>query len=213
MERNYYSINYETSDEITGKDYPQADCLNIDEIGKFSSWELNKNEKILKFKLNNKSKLTDVISVLEINTGFLISPKVKAIFDDFNLMRHQYFEASVETKSGVSKYYWLHLSEPNLSKLIDYKKSTFYETEFTFKKEQINIDSFEHYQKLKSKDKEASFGVKLEQICFSNKFDNTLDLFAFLPFNNEVFISEKLKKELVKNEIFSFKISDADVFI
>lgn len=211
MKPNYYKINYELDDKITGKGYPQVNCLNVNEIGNFSSWELNKKKTILKFELNKKSKLTDVLSVLEINTGFLISPKVKKILDQFKLMRHQYFDATIETDNGTFNYYWLHLTEPDLVKKIDYNKSIFYETEYTFKKDIIILDNFEHYQMLKSQDKEACFGVTSEQIFFSDSFDKTLDLLTFLPFNNDIYISEKLKNVLIENNILSFNITQTSV--
>ena len=211
MEKKYFNINYELDNKITGKGYPQVNCLNLNDIGKFSSWELNKEKTVLKFELNKKSKLTDVLSVLEINTGFLISAKVKKIFNDFKLMRHQYFDATIETNEGIFDYYWLHLTEPDLVKKIDYKKSIFYETEYTFKKKIIFLDNYEQYQKLKSKDEEASFGVTAEHIFFSSSFDKTIDLFTFLPFNNDIYISERLKNALVENNIYSFNIKQSNV--
>ena len=213
MTRKYYTINYELNDQITGRDYPQVDCLNVNEIGKFSSWELLSNNPLIKFELKKRCKLTDVLSVLELTSGFLISPKIKELFDKFSLMRHQYFDATVQTKDGVFQYYWLHLSDPDLTKKIDYKNSVFYETEWTFKKGKIALDSYENYQKLKSKDTAASFGVKLEEIAFSNSFDTKLDMFTFLPFNNKIYISEKLKNALVENNIISFKIEEATNFL
>jgi hypothetical protein len=208
----FYTIDYELNDKIVGKDYPQVSCLNTNIIGKFSSWELYKNNPLIKFELQKRSKLTDVLSNIELTTGFLISKKVKEIFDQFHLMRHQYFNATIETKEGLFEYFWLHLTEPDLTKKIDYKKSVFYETEYTFKKEKISLDSFEHYQKLKSKDKDASFGVKLDKITFSDSFDKTLDIFTFLPFDNQIYISKKLKIKLEENNINSFKIEEATNF-
>jgi hypothetical protein len=214
MKNKYYTINYELDDKITGRDYPQVNCLNVDEIEKFSSWELHKKTPVIKFELKKRCKLTDVLSILEINTGFLISPKVKNIFDQFHLMRHQYFEATIQSKDGnLHQYYWLHLTEPDLTKKIDYEKSIFYETEWTFRKELIKLDSYKHYEKLKAKDTEASFGVRLDKIALSDSFDKNLDLFKFTPFGINVYISERLKNALVENNIISFKIEEATNFL
>ncbi len=142
--------------------------------------------------------------------GFLISQKVREVLDNFHLMGHQYFSAVVQTKNDMHHYYWLHLCEPVLAHQINYEESVFFRTEYTFREEKIQINSFEHYQELKNQDKTAAFGVELDEIVLSNTFDRTLDLFSFLPFDNNVYITEQLANALAANHIQGFVFERTD---
>ena len=61
-------------------------------------------------------------------------------------MRHQYFDSTVEDNEESFQYFWLHLSEPDLAKQLDYQRTVFYRTEWTFRKKRIQLLSFNHYQ-------------------------------------------------------------------
>ena len=125
-------------------------------------------------------------------------------------MRHQYFSAAVQTKQGMQNYSWLHLCDPELTHQINFAESVFFRTEYTFREEQISIDSFDHYQELKNQDKTAAFGVELDEIVLSDTFDQSLDLFTFLPFDDNVYITERLANALAHNQIKGFIFERAD---
>ena len=158
---------------------------------------------LLKFRLKNKAKLTDVLSsTAGPFTDFLINQKVKEIIDSSHIMQHQFFKALIEKGRQEYDYYWLHLSQPDLINALDYEKSEFYQTEWELlNKGTIKIKSFEHYQNLKAKDKEGAFGVSLKKIVMTEKFDRSLDLFFLLPFDFNIYISESLKVKLEQNGI------------
>lgn len=208
----YYTLKNDLDDKIVGKDYPQVDCLTMHQAHLITSWHLFDPKPNLKFKLKKRAILTDVLNKSAISsTGFLINSKTKGIFDEFNMMRHQYFDTTVETKKGeVLNYFWLHLTEPQLTEELDFHKTVFYETEWTFRKEPITLNSYNHYKELKAKDTEASFGVEIDKIALSDNFDNNLDMFTFLPFDNKVYISERLKNAIEENEIIGFKIEKVE---
>lgn len=211
---NYYILKNDLDEKIVGKDYPQVDCLTMHQAHLITSWRLFDPKPNLKFKLKKRALLTDVLNKSAISSaGFLINLKMKKIFDEFNIMRHQYFDASVEAKNGeILNYFWLHLTEPQLTEKLDFNKTIFFETEFTFRKQTILLKSYNHYKDLKEKDSEASFGVELEKIALSDNFDNSLDMFTFLPFDKNVYISERLKNTIEENEIKGFKIEKATNF-
>ncbi len=210
----YYTLKNDLDDKIVGKDYPQVDCLTMHQAHLITSWHLFDPKPNLKFKLKKRAVLTDTLKDITIGggTGFLINTKTKGVFDKFNIMRHQYFDASVETQKGeVLNYFWLHLTEPQLTEKLDFHRTLFYRTEWTFRKEPIILNSYNHYKELKAKDTEASFGVEIDKVALSDNFDSDLDMFTFLPFDNKVYISERLKNAIEENGIIGFKIEKVDV--
>lgn len=183
--------------------FPQVECLTAFTAEAISPWRIHDCTDIsLSFNLKKKAELTDVVTHM---TGpsedFLISKKMKDVVDSCNIMRHQYFNAIIKSKEETHNYYWLHLSQPELTRIIDYKESEFIQTEWCVEKDIIRLDSYEHYTRLKSQDKDASFGVNIKKIVMSEEFDRTLDLFYLLPFDDSVYVSEKLKKKIEESEI------------
>ena len=53
----------------------------------------------------------------------------------------------------------------------------------------------------------------MEKIALSDSFDKSLDLFTFLGFDNNIYISKKLKKAIEENNVIGFKIREATNFI
>ncbi len=216
MKFEYYTISNSTDEKIVGREYPQVDCLTQARAHAISSWQTYSNVKTLKFELNKKAKLTDVLSDVSLSgsTGLLINDKVKAIFEKFNLMNHQYFDAIVVTpKDGEIPYSWLHLSDPEMIHKLDYTKSIFFRTEYTFREEEIELASYAEYERHMDDDKDASFGVELDKIALNDSFDRSIELFTFLPFDNEIYISKELCDELLNNEITGIELEKASNFI
>lgn len=194
MEKTYYILQKETYNI-----YPQVDCLSVFQAQQISAWNMiSPVEPSLRFRLKNKAKLTDVLSsTAGPFTDFLVNQKFKDAIESSHIMQHQFFKAIVEKGKQEYDYYWLHLSQPTLINALDYEKSEFYQTEWEFlDKGTIKINSFEHYQTLKAKDREGSFGVSLKKIVMTEKFDRTLDLFFLLPFDFNIYISKALKDKL-----------------
>ena len=199
MGKKYYILQKKTY-----RIYPQDDCLSVFQAQQISSWKMFSDVKPkLSFCLKNKAKFTDVLSTTAGPfTDFLISSKVKEIIDSSHIMRHQFFNASIKTVNNEYKYYWLHLSQPDLIDALNYEESEFHQTEWEIlNKGTIKIKSYEHYMELKSKDKDKSFGASLNKIVMTEKFDKSLDLFFLLPFDFNVYVSEALKDKLERNGI------------
>ena len=204
-------MTYSTGKEI-GRNYPQLHCLTQFYAHQLSSWEFPAFIPKLEFELNKTAKLTDVLSNAAISGfGFIVNDKVKDVLSKFNLMTHRFYDVKViMPKTGeVLSYYYLHPCNPDLTRLIDYKKSVFYETKWTFRENIIKIKSYDHYKELKAQDKKAMFGVDLDEIYVNGNFDKSLDLFAFLPFANSTYVTNRLKDELEKNNIKGLTFEDA----
>ena len=181
MKKKYYILQKETYSI-----YPQVDCLSVLQAQQISSWKMFQDVKPkLSFRLKNKAKLIDVLSsTAGPFTDFLVNSKVKEIFDSSHVNKEY-------------EYYWLHLSQPNLIDALSYEESEFRQTEWVFlNKGSINIKSYSHYTELKAKDKEGSFGVSLDKIAMTEKFDRTLDMFFLLPFDFNIYVSETLKDKM-----------------
>lgn len=204
----YYCITNSTSKDI-GKTYPQLHCSTQHNASIISSWSFPDSSLILNFELNKSSKITDVLSDASILArGFIVNEKVKSLLSDYKLMTHRYYDVTIKSSKIDSsmKYYWLHLCQPDLVNNIDYKRSIFYETRWEVREDIIELSSYSDYELLKKNDKKAMFGVELDKIYLSDSFNRDLDLFTFLPFSNQVYISNRLSEALMKNMITGINI-------
>ncbi|MRX48473.1 hypothetical protein [Pedobacter puniceum] len=207
----YFRMTYSTGKEI-GRDFPQLHCLTQIYAHQLSAWEFPSFVPKLEFELNKTAKLTDVLSNAAISGfGLLMNDKMKETLSKFNLMKHKFYDAKIIIpKTGEEiPFNYFHPCDPDLSRLLDYDKSVFYETKWTSRVDIIRINSYDHYKELKSQDKKAMFGVKLDEIYVNNLFDKTLDLFVFLPFANSTYVTKRLKDELEKNNIKGLTFEDA----
>lgn len=191
--------------------YPKVDCLTIFQAQLIDSRKIYSGIKpTLKFQLKRKNgRMTDVLSTTAgPTTDFLISERLKNIIDRANIMRHQYFDALVINANDEYTYHWLHLSQPELINGLDYKKSIFYQAEWGFdNKKPITIESYGHYESLKTKDNDGSFCVGLDKIVLADTFDRSLDMFFLLPFDSNVYVSEELKCKIEENKITGIEFS------
>lgn len=203
MNKKYYIIK----PSIKGI-YPQVKCDSVPVMQLITPWKkFQENLISLDFTLDNRARITDVLSKLYGPiTDLLVNEKFKNIVSDCRIMNHQFFKASVKTKKEKLTYYLLHLSQPDLVNFIDYKRSLFYETEWEFRKCPIKIDSYEHYERLLAQDKEAKFGVSIDKLVMNVDFDGSIDLFFLLPFDINVYISERMKKLIEENSITGLDI-------
>jgi hypothetical protein len=207
----YFNVTNSTGKE-TGRAFPQLHCLTQAYAHSLSYWEFPSFTPKLHFELQKTAKLTDVLSQASISaSGLLVNEKVRDLLTQFDLMRHNYYEAKIILpKTGEElKYYWLHLCQPELTLQLDYDRSVFYETEWTFRENVIKINSYDHYKRLKAEDTEAKFGVELDEIFVRPDFDMGLDIFTFLPFSSPLIMSSRLKDALEANNVSGLEYAEA----
>lgn len=82
----------------------------------------------LRFELEEKAILTDIISVsnLDYAVGFFMNEKAKNIFQKFKVITHKYYDGALNVKGKILSYSWLHIVNSSFSG-IDFLNSTFSE--------------------------------------------------------------------------------------
>lgn len=170
------------------------------------------------FIVHASAKLTDLLSAAPVYGGFLISERLKSIFDRFNIAPHKFYRAKVKYKKKFFEdYYWMHII-CNLSDLVDYKKSTFYiYYNYVHNLGFIDIHSKEEYfhkkAKIENDNPDKVVTVWADKIYLSNSFDRNLDLFEIGTFNANYFISTPLKHALLEEKIAGCSIASAENLI
>lgn len=138
-------------------------------------------------------------------SDILISSNLYKWVKSFNILTHSVFPAQIQTGHNIEIYNYIHLYGLPFVDLIDYDKSSFVRTEWTIPQDTILLESFNHYQQLKSQDKTGAFGVSFDTLILSNKCE-VLDLFFPFPFDNTIFISERLAEKLIQSNYTELSI-------
>ena len=193
----FYSLSPIITDEIK---YPQVECPTPFTIQQLNPWKELTIIPTLKFKLKNKAKFTDLLSTtISLGNDLLVSSRLLEIFKHHRILSYNDIPSIVTSKGEVREYHWIHFYGPNMVKLIDFPKSIFVETEWTFPKGPIKIESFEHYLALKNNDGLGAFGVSVDKVVLNKNFN--LDLFFIFPFDSTVFISDALRSEILNKDL------------
>lgn len=201
MKKSYYTIDIEIDRKIMGNCYPQIETIKpIDIAESLSSWYFPENNILFEITLHKNALMTDILSNFQTNSsGLIVSKRLKDILDNFKLMEHKYYPVSIKDRNEI--YYWLHLSDMQLSYDLDYNHSSFNQTKYNSIQNEILLSSFSEYELLK-KMHGASFGVRLKETKLHTDDLKKLDLLKFIPFTGvNLFISEDLKLALEENKI------------
>ena len=172
----------------------------------------------LRFELHEKAKLTDIVSAGNIITrGFLINEKVKTIFEICKLPAHKYYDATLNVKGTIHKYYWLHLLYNDIDG-IDYINSSFYATYAFNKMEGIPLKSTDDYWAKQEAyvNEEKILTIRAERIKLLStfgKFDMITFLCPLLRMVGNIFISSDLKDKLEKEKITGIDIESQDILL
>lgn len=220
---SYFILDFASASKETGTQFPQVQKMSVGydydtsnsiyAVGKcrFSFPDFKPN--LDSFVLHPKANLTDVISISLINgAGFLISEKFKKLLQDFNIVQHKFYPASViHEELTNSNYYWMHIIN-DLTDYVNYKRSKFFiYKNFSINAGTISIESKEHFLKRKDELKKANpkqtVTIWAETICFNSKFDTTLDFFDVSTFDAKYYISERLAESIINSKITGMKIS------
>ncbi len=192
----------------------QLFCTSQAYAHQLSAWTFPNVTPILQFDLEKGAKQSDIMSDGSINgLGFIMNDKSKSIFEQFHVMKHQFYDVTIHQPNTGDQffYHWLHLCDLELSKQIDYSMSMFIETEWGLDDVgPIEIKSFNHYLELKKKDHDGKFSVNIREIHLSDQFDKQLDLFALIPFETRLIASERLVHTIIKEEITGLSYTEID---
>lgn len=133
------------------------------------------------FIVSGKAKLTDLLSVSVMHGGFLISQKLKNLFEQHKLPLHKFYPAKVNFKKEFFQYYWIHIIS-KFDYFVDFSKSSFF-VYYNFSKNLgcIDISSQEELiakeQRLKNTNPGKTIAIWAETIVLKSSFDSSLDLF------------------------------------
>jgi hypothetical protein len=208
----------------TGPEYPQVQEMAPEYIYKApdSVYALSKAVEQLPnftpnlnyFVVQSRAKLTDLLSVAPVHGGLLVSSQLKYLLDKHNLTPiHKFYPANVQHKKQFHHYFWLHII-CNLTDQVDYPNSTFfiyhnYKNNLGY----VSIESKEDFTQQKEKIKRDNPGKTItiwaETIKLNKEFNAAIDLFEIGTFDNNYYISERLRAALVSEKITGCEISPA----
>ena len=208
MQNKFYILRNDVDPKVIGKNFTQI--YMRPDIQNFSSWRFPDKSLSFQAELEDKSIVTDFLNTAAATpTGFFISERTRHLLEQFSLMQHHFYSVEVEKDNEVFQYYWLHLCDLKLVDHLDYGQSTFFETRFNSRVNSIELDSLQNYQKLKD-EKDFSFGVEIENIVFQPSYPG-YEMLTLLPFAPRVFISQRLRDELIEAGITGFTCAEEKI--
>ncbi len=181
--------------------------------GTFPDFEPDLNSLVM----HGWAKPTDLVSSF-LSDGFIVSAKLKLLFQQFHLPPIHYYPAKViYKKNDLIGYYFMHIIS-DYTDFVDYSKSSFIASgNFNSNPAPIILTSKKEYIEESEKLKEDFFvdklpyrSIKSEKICFNAGFDQSLEGFKIGPFNINFYISENLKDALIKDSITGCDIKLTD---
>lgn len=220
MANKYYLLDNSTGDDV-GNVFPQTDGLPIGydrdsetSMTKLRSHEFPRVAPDLRFNLAPKALLTNVVGVGNVvAVGLLVDEKLRRILDEFNIMRHAFYDATVMAHGIRYRYYWLHIVPEDHSG-IDFKRSRFatYEASFFQLGKISNVECGSEEELIHHIDNTPGFG--LEKIMLTPEFmAKQYDMFFFprISTNPVIIISDRLCQRLIEEEITGIVIMRQDV--
>ena len=215
----YYILSNATDEKEIGKKYPQ--CKGVPEgytftwydepnsMTKLTNEEFPKEKPDLVFELHEKAILTDVISPDNISArGMLINEKTKELLNNFKLLEHRIYPATLFANRQMHKYYWVHFYKDNFSGL-DFKNSNFIEVNLMKRKiKSVDVNSLEDYNFFRKNKEKKSNSIVAEKLILNDSFKN-LDVFLFPLVHDYLIISKKIYECFQDNQISGVKYKEA----
>lgn len=199
MESAYYIIKPAVDTPETGNAYPAAESYDDydfnapNSVHKLNFREFPNFEPDIRFKLAKGAKLTDMLSQAAISAhGFLINEKLKNAFEQFKIVPHKYYPATVEDHQGnVHQYFWLHLVWKKSTEPINFPHSKFRVRKFSKILDHLQLNSYEEF-----KNKSEELG-HIKTIDFENLVISNVDYDIFiLGLSINVYTNENTRKTL-----------------
>jgi hypothetical protein len=152
--------------------------------------------------LKPKAKLTDFVefSPCFYNCPFLISGRVRNVFLNHHLQKHDVFRAAIVDKDKRYDYWLYHFPRMN-DDIYNYSKSTF--SVYGRRLSDKDLYSFESAERKRNSPKD-NYGLGPDTAWLNEKFDSNLDLFALET--GQIIISEKLKISLERLKVTGVNI-------
>jgi hypothetical protein len=194
----YYILTPAVGTKETGMAYPAVESFEDYDFNKATSvYKLDSDSfpdfvPDIRFQLAKGAKLCDIMGQGTISAcGLLISQNVKDVLDQFNLVPHKYFPATIEDKGTTHQYYWVHFVWEDGIKYLDFAKSKFKIKRASKDLGEVEIQSLHD---LHTKQGELGF-IKMIHNYEYTFLNPNCDLFIH-PLNKTIFVSENLKTKM-----------------
>jgi hypothetical protein len=195
---NYYILKPAVDTEETGHVFPAVESYDdYDFNAPNSVHKLNFREfpdfiPDIRFKLAKGAKLCDMMGQATINAnGFLISKKLKDVFEKGNIVLHRFYPATIEAKGCLYNYFWFHLIWNEGIELVDFTQTLF---EYKISKSEKTTCMLNNYSEYVKKKKSLGYFNPLRAIKITlrkNNFDLIIN-----PLGSSVLINKNLKNEI-----------------
>jgi hypothetical protein len=213
MSTEYFIIKPAVGTLETGMAYPAVESYDdydfnaTNSVHKLNYREFPDFEPDIRFKLAKGANLTDMLSQAAISAhGFLINEKIKTAFEQFKIVPHKYYPATIEDHEGnIHQYFWLHLVWEDWKNIIDWKNSSFFIRRVSKNLGSIDISSYDDFL---SKKKELGVVkmIDFEKVTLKSKIE--FDLFTQLK--SDVYSTKPLKEYTEHNSFSGVDFSIAE---
>ena len=213
MNNKYFILKPAVDTPETGNAYPAAesydnyDFMAPNSVHKLNFREFPDFEPDIRFKLAKGAKLTDMLSQAAISAhGFLINKKLKDTFEQFKIVPHKYYPATIEDNQGnFHQYFWMHLVWKEAKDFIKWEDSKFYKKRLSKNLGDVSIKKEEDILSEREKCDVATL-IDFTTISFKN---HDFDMFLINYFT-EIYVSKKAAETLTKNKLTGIETISAD---
>jgi hypothetical protein len=158
---------------------------------------------VYNLELNANAIRTDYLDAIDITTGFVISPRFKAILETCHLPPHRFYPIKVEHKGMTLDYFWFH-HIADIYRHIDLMASSvtiFHKFNFNII-EILKIESLEKVKRLKSS-LPFDQGMRFNEIVLKRDFPD-YDVFDLTGIQFVSLISERFLDKLQSAKLTGF---------
>ena len=217
----YYIIKESLDNIIIGTDYPQAykyikgyspkDIHAIFELYEYVTEFPNFTPNLSGIMLSGRAKLTDFVS--NPFGSIIISPKGKNVFEKFNLCSHRFYNMTLHVRKIPYEYYWMHIIS-DYSDFVDYKASSFIERNSYRALGSVFVESkdgmLQKRDEILHRNKGTTINLWADKIVMNSGFNKNLDLFEISLIDANLYVSERLKDEIIKNDLTGYEFIPAN---
>ncbi len=209
MQNKFYTLKPAVDTKETGNIFPAVESYEDYDFNSSNSVHNLDSDSFpdftpdIRLKLAKGAKLCDVMGQGTISAcGLLISQNVKDVFEKFNLIPHRYFDATIEDKGVIHKYYWVHFVWKDAINHLNFENSKFQINEFGDNLGEIKI---RNYKELLEKQTEYGF-MKTIYNYETEMFTVNSNLFIH-PLNKTIYVSEKIYNSFLHKSLKGIDLS------
>jgi hypothetical protein len=211
-QKKFYIIKPAVNNDEVGKVFPSVECIDNYNFESQNSIYKLRSEIFpdfipdIRLRLSTGANPCDVMNQAVISVpGLLITPRLKVIFQKFDIVPHKYFAASIEKNGTQSEYCWIGFVWNDGINHLDFRNS-----KFKIKKIFRDLDEIvvkDYFDLLQKQSELEPFKViyNYQTTMINVKYD----LFIH-PLNHSIYISENLFNALRIERITGLDFSNAE---